>query len=213
MPAGSATLRLLALLVIIALPWAAEAQTPPKGMTYSIERFGTVVRLRASGQITLGETERLRAEVQRSGATELLLHSPGGLMQEGMRLGRAIRAMRLVTRIPPGAGCASACFSAFVGGVRRRVDPGGRLGVHRPTATNNPTALLDVQSTWAQHGAARAMERMETLIAISTTQNAIFLQEMGIGLQVLELGVRTPPEQVAWLDPNQLMVWRIVTLD
>jgi hypothetical protein len=45
-------------------------------------------------------------------------------------MGRIIRSERLSTRIVADAMCASACNFAFMGGVIRVVEPGGRFGVH-----------------------------------------------------------------------------------
>ena len=67
------------------------------------------------------------------------LNSPGGLVLEGMEVGRVIRDARLETLIVRGDICASACALAFLGGTRqyatgngvgRRLEFGAMLGFH-----------------------------------------------------------------------------------
>jgi|GEM_PF-1187464 len=61
---------------------------------------------------------------------EVQLFSQGGVLQEGMKIGRMIRAQQLGTRITSGSMCASACNFIFLGGVVRIAEPGARFGVH-----------------------------------------------------------------------------------
>ncbi|MFI5014997.1 MAG: hypothetical protein ACHQAY_21900 [Hyphomicrobiales bacterium] len=80
--------------------------------------------------------------------TKIILHSPGGLAQSGIDMGRLIRERsfdtivgqthrpatrqtvdQLVFKIDP-AECDSACSLAFLGGVHRRVPTGSVYGVH-----------------------------------------------------------------------------------
>lgn len=65
------------------------------------------------------------------GVQTLLLHSPGGNLGGGLKLGMRIRSLGLNTSIPDGMRCMSACAYAFLGGNRREVRQGGLIGVHR----------------------------------------------------------------------------------
>jgi hypothetical protein len=87
----------------------------------------------------------------------VFLASPGGYMDEAMKIGRLIRTLRLSTDAPSGPPlsvakfgeslihandlvnpkanylCTSACFFVYVSGIYRNLNWAGRLGVHRPT--------------------------------------------------------------------------------
>lgn len=78
-------------------------------------------------------------EKQEMDAFKVLLNSEGGDLNEGLRLGRAIRAKDLETTIgifqemhsPLPGECLSACAYAFLGGTERFVGDDNRLGFHR----------------------------------------------------------------------------------
>src|SRR5204863_516020 len=64
----------------------------------------------------------------------LLLESPGGSLDDGIELGKAVRLKRLrtLTREP----CASACALVFLGGTERLlVGPQARIGFHHAART------------------------------------------------------------------------------
>jgi hypothetical protein len=101
------------------------------------------------GDVVEGDADRLRSLMAQTGdgdplgraqSPELHLNSPGGDSWEGIALGRAIRDLRLVTFVPEGAICASACTTAFLGGVERGV--AGEYRIHaaaRDFTDANPT--------------------------------------------------------------------------
>lgn len=73
----------------------------------------------------------------------LCLDSPGGSFQAGLDLFEAFRDAGVITAVPPGWRCHSACALAFLGGnvnsentglvPARAVYPGGELGFHAPS--------------------------------------------------------------------------------
>lgn len=75
-----------------------------------------------------GDSGRL-ALVLREGE-EVWLDSGGGDLNEGILIGDLLRRSQATTRVPGGASCVSACTVAFLGGIFRYVDPGGRYEVH-----------------------------------------------------------------------------------
>ena len=135
---------------------------PGKGNTaeFTVTSDGEkVVMLQLTGEIIEGDTSRLLNELDRANragkvVTSLDMYSPGGLVSEGISLGRVIRANRIYTGGPgdwfsgkqeisnhgcyisgdvvlrkndPTCICASACALAWFGGVERY----GVVGVHR----------------------------------------------------------------------------------
>lgn len=94
------------------------------------------------GYIDTGATARLERllDGQRIRSAVVYLDSPGGHVVEAMALGRLLRARRLATSVgahaanvvvPQAGHCYSACPIAYAGGVRRSLEPGSVLGVHR----------------------------------------------------------------------------------
>lgn len=97
----------------------------------------------ASGEIFHGDAERLVDLVggvveSRAVAPVVLIHSPGGDLFGGLKLGYLMRQLGMTVVVGrPVSGtllasgtCSSACVYAFMGGKRRIVPPGSRLFVH-----------------------------------------------------------------------------------
>lgn len=92
--------------------------------------------LRLSGPIEAGTAERF-AEMAANvpalphGLPVLLLDSPGGLVDEAMKMSAFMDAHPFHTVVPDGARCASACASIlFIAGKNRTVEGSGLLGQH-----------------------------------------------------------------------------------
>lgn len=144
-----------------------------------------------TGGIAQGDSERLNQFIRRAGRIdEVWLDSPGGNAAEGPHLGRVIRAARLATRIPAGFQCISACTLAFLGGMVRRVDPGGAYGVHTFYSGGSYQEVIRLL-TLPSAGAERvrqlriylhAREQSNALLALDWQR---YTQEMGISRNFL----------------------------
>jgi hypothetical protein len=100
-------------------------------LQFSLVPSGRRNVLVAWGGIDTGDSERFRAALDAAAPIdEVWLDSPGGALEEGMEMGRILRARRLTTRIPRGLQCISACNFIFMGGKIRYVETGGVFGVH-----------------------------------------------------------------------------------
>lgn len=92
--------------------------------------------LLATGPIAPGDAARLKAALEGiralpHGAKVVLLDSPGGSVDEALRISDMVRFQPVHMVIPEGARCASACASiAFIAGKYRTVEEGGRFGQH-----------------------------------------------------------------------------------
>jgi hypothetical protein len=99
----------------------------------------------ATGAVEAGDAASLSRLIRDNDLTDgfddyvVRLNSPGGLVLEGMEVGRVIRDARLETLVVRGDICASACALAFLGGTRRyatgngvgrRLEFGAMLGFH-----------------------------------------------------------------------------------
>ena len=97
-------------------------------------RGHTVVQL--SGVISPGTANDVsnaldRADIWPHGAVVLLLNSPGGSVDEALKVSSVLDGRTVHTVVPDGARCASACASIiFIAGTYRTVEVFGALGQH-----------------------------------------------------------------------------------
>ena len=143
------------------------------------------------GRIDVRAPERLtRALDGIDGRIAIWLNSPGGNLFAGMQLGRVIRKRGASTYIIdsrtllPGE-CYSACSLAFLGGVYRFNDNGGRYGVHRTSLRGGPrTGDPDLDQELSS--AIRA-----------------YMREMGVDARLLDLWVKARPDQMYVLSERE----------
>jgi hypothetical protein len=172
----------------------AEPQTPmtvkvvPRSDS-GVFRDTTLVYL--DGRIDADAADRLsRALGGVKGKTAIWVHSPGGNLFAGMQLGRVIRTHGAWTYIIdsrtllPGE-CYSACSLAFLGGVYRFNDNGGRYGVHRASLRGDPA------------DGARGVEQ-DLSAAVGS-----YIREMGVDARLLDLWMKAAPDEMYVLSPRE----------
>jgi hypothetical protein len=155
------------------------------------------------GEIDGGAADRLLRFLERRGVTHaaVYLNSPGGSLVEAMALGRVFRQHGFATvvgaRNATTGGlmtgvCYSACPFAFAGGVRRRLEAGSVLGVHR---AENRTPVPD-EAGFQQH------------VAHDTK---FYLAEMGINEQLIGIMAEVPHDAIRLLSLDEAEHLRLVT--
>lgn len=164
--------------------------------------------LRLSGEFERKDRDKVRAALQQSGAVdEVAFDSPGGNLFGGLEVGELMREQNLVTRVPSGSSCASACVYAFLGGRIRYVDPGSRVGVHMSTLTHNE----QFRNKLAQ--AIRKRDEISVRVGISVIEQsaaraaatqAEYLVRMGISLRLMVPAVETDNWEVHWLTRTEI---------
>src|SRR5262245_9841528 len=60
----------------------------------------------------------------------IILESDGGSVLAGIQIGETIRLKNFATFVSDGTRCASACALAWLGGAKRYMGPGARVGFH-----------------------------------------------------------------------------------
>ena len=177
------------LCLLLLTPWHAAlamrfAYHPPATM-------GGGGLLSASGEVRLGDEERLRDALRAvpKGArlAGISLDSPGGDLEEGLRLATAVHDARLPTVVDDGAKCASACFIVFA------------AGSHLFAST---TALVGVHSV-----AFRGRDNPDAQAA--TVRMARRLAEYGVPDAILGKMVSAQPSQIWWLNRSDLESMRV----
>jgi hypothetical protein len=110
-------------------------------------------RLVIWGGVNAGDAARFRDAIDQTPkpiAEILILGSPGGLLDEGLQIGRIIHDHKLATRIPGKGVCVSACNFIFLGGVIRTIEVGGKFIVHLFHTAGAPKAIvLDIDAAVA----------------------------------------------------------------
>jgi hypothetical protein len=82
------------------------------------------------GEIELGDIEQFRSKVATLSNATVAFQSDGGSLLAGIRIGMLIRVKDFGTVVPDGAQCASACAVAWLGGTRRFMGAGSKVGFH-----------------------------------------------------------------------------------
>jgi len=82
------------------------------------------------GDLELGDIEAFRSKVAALANATVAFRSDGGSLLAGIRIGMLIRVKNFITIVPEGLQCASACAVAWLGGARRFMGTGSKVGFH-----------------------------------------------------------------------------------
>lgn len=141
--------------------------------------------LLAEGRIDAALPDRLKAALDADPMIgEVWLRSRGGNARAGNDAGRVLRTYGLVTRVPAGWTCFSACNFVFMGGAQRFVDEGGVFMVHMFTHTRDRWIIDDavIDGSEATTELIASIEQSSALLA---TEDNDFLIRMGISRKLL----------------------------
>jgi len=141
--------------------------------------------LLAEGVIDDNLVPRLQAALDANqDISEVWLRSPGGNARVGNQAGTIIRNNGMVTRIPNGWACFSACNFLFMGGGVRHVDAGGLFIVHMFTFTSNREAIRQARER-GDAGTVGLIGDIEQRSALLASEDNAFLLRMGISRNLL----------------------------
>lgn len=159
---------------------------PARAMTLTKRDTDSGRVLIAEGIIDSGLPQRLKAAIEGDDTiVEIWLRSRGGDAHAGNEAGKVIRSYPgMVTRIPAGWTCFSACNFVFMGGQPRFVDQGGYFMVHMFTHTNDRESIFLA----AEEGTAetiRLIADIEQASALLATEDNDFLIRMGVSRKLL----------------------------
>lgn len=210
----------------------AECSRPPameegafdRPMTFSMAttkgNMTTSTWIAATGRIELDTADRFREFLAQENLTQsqVVLHSPGGNLQAGMKLGRLFREHGMTTHIGQTrrdiesyaspcdtwfdgveAGiCASSCAYAFLGGEVRFVDSpyypteGSRLGFHQ---FYGGSSQVGADMLTPQEVAEIRSSTLSVAQAV-TGQIVLYAMEMGIDPRIVALAAATPSDSL-----------------
>ncbi|MCK5932512.1 MAG: hypothetical protein KAG89_10130 [Fulvimarina manganoxydans] len=186
-------------------PVDSEAMTTP--MAFYPAGDGVVS---AVGRIEIGTAKAFRRFLAGEGAgasaeptprdvKRLVLHSPGGSVEDALAMAADIRANGISTEVPADGYCASACPLVLAGGVTRAAGEAAWIGLHQvyavdipglPQARDFDRSLSDIQGTIA---------RCQQLLVTMGIDPAIWIKAM-----------ETPPEDLYVLTEEELVASRFV---
>jgi hypothetical protein len=162
--------------------WAAKQK-----MTLNVEEvYGEKVLL-AEGVVDAGMPERLRAVIkEHPDIAEIWLRSPGGNARAGNSAGLIIRKELglVITRIPKGWSCFSACNFVFMGGKARIIEDGGNFMVHMFTLTGDRDTI-DQSVALGTDDTIALIGEIEQESALLATEDNDFLIRMGVSRKLL----------------------------
>lgn len=150
--ARSLLIELSGALIVAAWMAFSPGHASAQPMTFNVEVNGgncnDCIWIAAKGEITTDSATHFRAALKKADlptCPNVLIHSPGGSLLGGMKLGEALRELRCKVIVGnserveknhhnmieiPGE-CLSSCAYAFLGGIYRSMIPGSRYGVHQ----------------------------------------------------------------------------------
>jgi hypothetical protein len=159
---------------------------PNTAMTLTPADKGGKRVLLAEGRVDASLPTRLKAAIEADERIEeVWLRSRGGDARAGNEAGKVIRSYRgMLTRIPSGWACFSACNFVFMGGDRRVVDDGGVFMVHMFTHTQD-RALIDEVVIEGSKATTELIGSIEQSSALLASEDNDFLIRMGISRKLL----------------------------
>lgn len=179
--------------------WIGEAirkmQETPEVMTFTFRQIGNDRIIIANGGVDPNAASRLDQALKTYGPIhEVWFNSPGGISYQGVLMGDIIRAHGASTRVARGDGCASACSTAFLGGVMREVEPGAVYGVHIYSRQISGTVVSDSDDL-----NNRTAEDVK-----AATDRALYIQRMGVGKTWLSIWADTHPGCMTFMSQEEM---------
>lgn len=157
-------------------------------------------RLLATGTIMPGAADSFAAEIEKRGSyvKTVVLHSPGGSVQDALKIGRLIRERKYNTEVQDARYCASSCPLVFAGGVERIAGTKAAIGVHQVSAlTHTASATMADGMSSAQRVSAEVQR---------------YLRDMGVDSQVWVHAMETPANELFYFKPDELLKLKLATL-
>ncbi|GAB5482056.1 MAG: hypothetical protein Pars92KO_18130 [Parasphingorhabdus sp.] len=144
--------------------------------------------LLAEGVVDIGLPDRLKKTLSDNpDITEIWLRSPGGHARAGNEAGRIIREQGglMITRIPAGWSCFSACNFVFMGGRARIIEADGGFMVHMFTMTGDRNAI-NYSIEMGTDSTVELIGEVEQESALLATEDNDFLIRMGVSRKLLK---------------------------
>lgn len=173
----------------------APAMRPMPSMLEFADADGAIT---ITGQIAVGDADRFATwlEQTRPEGRRVMLDSSGGSVADALAIGRTIRTAGYDTVIENGAVCLSACPYVLAAGMSRTAAAGGVVGVHQHYFGKNTMLPAFMAVSDVQRAQASVMD---------------YLDEMGVDLRLVIHALRTAPDDINILSPDQMLDLKLLT--
>jgi hypothetical protein len=153
----------------------AGLSAPARAAEFAVSRNGAVPVILVAGEFAYGDGERFQRIAATLPRAIVAFDSAGGNLLAGLRIGETMRAHGYSSLVPEGSVCASACAIAWLGGAKRYLASGGRLGFHAASGGDG----------------------------VSAPGNALvgaYMAKLGLGEEAVYALTAANPDEIAWLD-------------
>ena len=167
----------------------------------------------AKGKIEDGDTYELQmyiANLPKKPNIVVFLDSPGGVLSEGMRLGRFFYQAKIETVVPAKTMCTSACALAFLGGrdnatgkLKRTKSTNGRLGFH------SFSREFDTDRKYSADDLKYVVQKTQTEVY----GVAEYLRAINADPDVLRIMLRAKADEMNFVSNDDAIVLGILVLD
>ena len=179
---------------------------------------GSFRNLVVAGRLEAGDEARVaKALDAANGVREVWLNSDGGSLETGIRIGEILRRHNMATRVRSRDVCASACVYAFLGGIIRTVEKGGKIGIHMASGAFNAAYMDALRKILNDRSIHDIDDRIRLILlvseqyaAVAARRQARFLAEMGVSLRLLDPVFDTPHIDVYWLNAGEMRDFNVV---
>lgn len=168
------------------------------------------------GRIQGGETlilQSLISKLPANKAVAVMLNSPGGNLEEGMKLGKFFHRARIPTfALGYGGGCHSACSIAFLGGRDREGRPtrtkmsGGALGFHQFKSLRSAADM-------AKKFTKGDIEQEVIKTRAAALRIIQYLVDIGEEMSILHLMLKAPAAELTFLTDEEAVTYGIHVMD
>jgi len=142
----------------------------------------TTALVMVEGDLELGDIEAFRSKVASLSKATVAFRSDGGSLLAGIRIGMMIRVKNFITVVPDQAQCASACAVAWLGGVRRVMGTGSKVGFH--------AAYIQKAGTTTESGPGNAVL-------------GAYLDQIGLPEDAIVYITQAAPSSMKWLTMDE----------
>lgn len=115
-------------LIVVILLFGLKGATAARFEVERLDAGSALITL--DGDLELADIDSFRSKIASLSRATVAFRSDGGSLLAGIRIGMLIRVNNFITVVPDGAQCASACAVAWLGGARRFMGMGSRVGFH-----------------------------------------------------------------------------------
>jgi hypothetical protein len=167
----------LAIVVSLLAPPAAEAAN------IEVKHLDAAPALvMVEGDLELNDIEVFRSRVASLSKATVAFRSDGGSLLAGIRIGMLIRVKNFTTVVPDAAQCASACAVAWLGGARRLLGAGSKVGFH--------AAYVQKAGTTTESGPGNAVL-------------GAYLDQIGLPEDAIVYITQAAPNSMKWLNMEE----------